>query len=219
MSEGIAKKFRIHAGNRLWVKNAPMGFEKKMGSLPQGARWTKTSSKDFQQIHWFVKNKADLEKDLSRILEMMNPSRVCWIYFPKSSSGIQTDLTRDNGWEKLMKDKDIQMLNLVSFDETWSAFGFRRRASEKAKSTDSKVARPIAAYIDPVTRTIRLPEDLAAALEKNRKEKAFFDTLSFTNRKEYVEWIVSAKKEDTRKDRLNETIQRLGKQWKNPRNL
>jgi uncharacterized protein YdeI (YjbR/CyaY-like superfamily) len=34
-----------------------------------------------------------------------------------------------------------------------------------------------------------------------------------------VEWIVTAKKEETRKARIEGTLERLGKQWKNPRNL
>jgi len=43
-----------------------------------------------------------------------------------------------------------------------------------------------------------LPADFGKALAKNKQEKKFFETLSFTNRKEYVEWIVIAKREETR---------------------
>ncbi|MBL7720925.1 MAG: YdeI/OmpD-associated family protein, partial [Chitinophagaceae bacterium] len=55
--------------------------------------------------------------------------------------------------------------------------------------------------------------------KKNKKEAAYFETLSFTNKKEYIEWIVTAKREETRAERVKGTIERLGKQWKNPRNL
>ena len=40
-----------------------------------------------------------------------------------------------------------------------------------------------------------------------------------TNKKEYIEWIVTAKRSATRNERLNGTLERLSKQWKNPRNL
>jgi uncharacterized protein YdeI (YjbR/CyaY-like superfamily) len=63
-----------------------------------------------------------------------------------------------------------------------------------------------------------LPADFGKALAKNKQEKKFFDTLSFTNRKEYVEWIVTAKREETRNQRVKESIERLSKKWKNPAN-
>ncbi len=38
-------------------------------------------------------------------------------------------------------------------------------------------------------------------------------------KKEYVEWIITAKREETRKERLKGTVERLEKEWKNPRNI
>ncbi|MNC95768.1 hypothetical protein D3C83_129630 [compost metagenome] len=73
--------------------------------------------------------------------------------------------------------------------------------------------------MDPKSKTVKLPADMTVALKKNKKEAAYFDTLSFTNKKEYIEWIVTAKREETRMERINGTIERLGKQWKNPRNI
>ena len=108
---------------------------------------------------------------------------------------------------------------MISFDETWSTFGFRMKTeSDKAREVKPK-EREIFNYINAEKKEIRLPDDLAAALKKNKQETAFFNTLSFTNKKEYVEWIVTAKREETRKQRIEDTIERLGKGWKNPRNL
>jgi len=52
-------------------------------------------------------------------------------------------------------------------------------------------------------------------LEKNKKAKEFFNSLSFTNRKEYVTWIVSAKREETKQKRLKELINKLVEGKKN----
>jgi uncharacterized protein YdeI (YjbR/CyaY-like superfamily) len=79
--------------------------------------------------------------------------------------------------------------------------------------------REIFNWVNPTTKEVKLPDDLAAALKKNKKKAAYFETLSFTNKKEYIEWIVTAKQEKTRTERVTGTIERLGKQWKNPRNL
>lgn len=69
---------------------------------------------------------------------------------------------------------------------------------------------------DTEERTIEVPLELLTALSKNTKAKNFFDSLSFTNRKEYANWIRNAKKEDTRQKRLKEAIEKLVKGMKNP---
>jgi Bacteriocin-protection, YdeI or OmpD-Associated len=151
---------------------------------------------------------------------MLKADTICWIYYPKGSSGIQSDLTRDKGWESLLKQKDLQWLSLISFDETWSAFGMRRSAGIIVNAPAPKAAeRPILAYIDPATKTVRLPGDLEQALKASRSARVFFEGLSYTNKKEYVEWIVTAKRKATRAERVAGTIERLNKTWKNPRNL
>jgi len=72
--------------------------------------------------------------------------------------------------------------------------------------------------IEPDTeeRIVEIPDDLAKVLAKNKKVKEFFDTLSFTNRKEYAIWIASAKKEETREKRLKLVIEKLRDRKKNP---
>ena len=50
------------------------------------------------------------------------------------------------------------------------------------------------------------PDDLAAALKKNKKAQASFESLSPSHRREYVEWITEAKREETRAKRLEQAI-------------
>jgi uncharacterized protein YdeI (YjbR/CyaY-like superfamily) len=51
---------------------------------------------------------------------------------------------------------------------------------------------------------------------KNESAKAFFETLSFTNKKEYITWITGAKKEETKLARLEATIDKLTYLKRNP---
>lgn len=69
---------------------------------------------------------------------------------------------------------------------------------------------------DTEERIVEMPADFQAALEKSKKAKDFYDTLSFTNRKEYAVWISSAKKSETREKRLAESITKLLAGKKNP---
>jgi hypothetical protein len=216
MSLSTAQKLKIKESQTLLTVNAPANFENKLAPIPKGVTIT-TKEKAFDQVHWFVTNKAGMEKDLKKVLPLIKDDIVCWIYYPKGSSKIQTDLTRDKGWDELLKN-DLQWLTLISFDETWSAFGMRQK-TEKDKKKDAKPKeRPIFEYADSKTKTIYLPEDLAAAFKKEKKLEEYFNSLAFSHRREYIEWIVTAKKEETRKQRIQGTLERLAKKWKNPAN-
>ena len=96
---------------------------------------------------------------------------------------------------------------------------FRAKTEADKKKEAKPKLREIFNWIDPVAKTVKIPNDLADALKRNKKENAVFDSLSFTNKKEYLEWIVTAKRDETRAERIKGTIERLGKGWKNPRNI
>ena len=49
---------------------------------------------------------------------------------------------------------------------------------------------------------LTLPDDFQRALGKNRKAREAFDRFSYSHRKEYIEWIAGAKRDDTRTRRL-----------------
>lgn len=217
MSSTTAQKLKIKPGFVLLAINSPKEFENDLGEFSPDVRIT-TKPKDYDQIHWFVRDKAGMEEDVERVLGLLKEDVTCWIYYPKGSSKIQTDLTRDKGWDRLLKHKNLQWLSLISFNETWSAFAVRLKTGQDEKKEAAPKERAISQYIDAATKQMFLPNDFAAALKNAQKEKSFFDGLSFTNKKEYVEWIVSAKREETRTTRVSESIARLAKGWKNPAN-
>ena len=215
MPSTLAQKLRIKDGFVLLVLNAPNDFKKKLNINDVTIS---SSGKNYNQIHWFVQTKAQMEKELPDVLKKLKDDMLCWIYYPKGSSKVQTDLTRDKGWDQLLKIKELQWVSLISLDDTWSAFAVRFNSKSDAKTEKQKEKRAIFDYIDPKTKTIRLPDDFAAELNRKKKQFEFFNQLSFTNKKEYVEWIVSAKKDETRQSRIKESIERLAKEWKNPNN-
>ena len=56
---------------------------------------------------------------------------------------------------------------------------------------------------------IDLPDFFVAALRTNRKALAAFEALSPSHRREYVEWVAAAKKEETRQRRLETAIAQI----------
>jgi len=220
MANTISDKLKIRAGYTLLTLNEPSGFQKGLNGLPKGVKVIE-SGKDYNQVHWFVLSRAQLEKEMSKVMKLVKPEVTVWVYYPKGTSKVQTDLTRDKGWDCLLAEGDkLTWISLISFDDTWSVFGFRAKTeADKKKEAKPKEEREIFKWVNPQTKEVKPPDDLAAALKKNKRASDYFNTLSFTNKKEFIEWIVTAKREETRKERVDGTIERLGKSWKNPRNI
>jgi len=60
-------------------------------------------------------------------------------------------------------------------------------------------------------RRVTVPADLKAALVGEPEAETAFTQLSYTHRKEYVQWIEEAKRPATRVERINKTIAMLKK--------
>lgn len=66
----------------------------------------------------------------------------------------------------------------------------------------------IVLWKDDVPREVAVPPELQARMKK-AGVLPFFESLSFTHRKEYCRWITEAKKDETRARRLDKAIQLL----------
>ncbi|AEV98178.1 hypothetical protein A4D02_33845 [Niastella koreensis] len=218
MATSLAQKLKIKEGFSLRTINAPADFKKELDPLPDDVSISATA-KNFQQIHWFILNKAQLDKELPKVMPQVTADVLCWCYYPKGTSSLQTDLTRDKGWENLLKQPNVHWITLVSFNETWSAFAFRLKTETDKKKAAKPTERPILDYVDPQKKTVRLPDDLQAVLSKNKKAGTYFESLPYSHKKEYVEWIITAKRAETREKRVADTLDRLLKGWKNPGNV
>ncbi len=62
---------------------------------------------------------------------------------------------------------------------------------------------------------IETPADLQKEIDANALSE-YFDILAYTHRKEYINWVNEAKKEETRKIRIVKTIEMLSKKSKMP---
>ncbi|HZA40632.1 MAG TPA: YdeI/OmpD-associated family protein [Actinomycetota bacterium] len=68
---------------------------------------------------------------------------------------------------------------------------------------------------DEAERTIEVPPDFAERMSK--ATRAFFDSLSYSHRREYVQWIEEAKKKETRDRRIAKAVEMLGEGSRTPK--
>ena len=117
----LAKKLKLKPGLKAAVLNAPDGYLKELKHEPDIS--TKLNGK-FDWIQIFAKNKKELDSLASKAAAALKPDSILWLSFPKGSSKIQTDLTRDKGWE-VLQSLGLKWITLVSINENWSAFALR----------------------------------------------------------------------------------------------
>ena len=73
---------------------------------------------------------------------------------------------------------------------------------KKAMQLNESGAKRPAALRPTVRKELVVPDYMTSALKKNKKALAAFEDFSYSHKKEYVEWITEAKREETRQKRL-----------------
>ncbi len=127
----LAKKMKLKPGLQAAVINAPENY---VAELRHDTALSPTLNGKFDWIQIFVQSRAELQGLVPEIAKALKPESMLWISFPKGSSKIQTDLTRDKGWESV-QELDLKWINLISVNDTWSAFSLRPyREGEKRQS-------------------------------------------------------------------------------------
>lgn len=63
--------------------------------------------------------------------------------------------------------------------------------------------------VDREERTVQVPDELEAVLHGSDSAREFFDSLSYTCRREYARWVGEAKREQTRQRRAAKALEML----------
>jgi hypothetical protein len=120
----LLKKMKLKPGQRAAIIGAPDGYRESLQPVPADVELGQDLVGMFDWIQLFVKTQAELAQLIPQIIPALKPASLLWITFPKGSSKIQTDLTRDKGWDALQP-LELKWVNLISVNEIWSAFALR----------------------------------------------------------------------------------------------
>lgn len=158
------------------------------------------------QLLFFARDKNALDAKVHDILKVMSEDGMLWVAYPKKSGAIQSDLIRDEGWEMIYR-SDWKPVSSISIDDNWSGIRFRHQSKLKKLIRDVPMEERKVEGIDFINRTVKLPADAISLMKPYEGLEAFFNTLSFTHKKEYVTSIVEAKKPETRTRRIEKMIE------------
>ena len=101
-------------------------------------------------------------------------------------------------------------INAYTYRSTNSVYGGMafipvRASVRKAANVELGDTVTVTLEPDDAPRIAAVPPDLGEALEKRRLREAF-ERFSPTHQREYVEWVESAKKPETRQSRIEKTV-------------
>lgn len=134
----LTKKLGLKAGQMALLINAPEGYASMLEPLPEGARLVTAqdgeTSKEriFDLVQVFAYGSADVERYAPLALNALKPRGMLWWAYPKKSSKISTDISRDQGWDYLIG-SGLLGVSLIALDETWSAMRFREAGEVKSR--------------------------------------------------------------------------------------
>ena len=123
----LVRKLGIKPKSVVALIDAPKGFEKILGKLPEGVKLRRKTTGQRDLTLWFTKSRKDLERRVKRMVAVADRGGL-WIVWPKKTSEIAADLSQDDVREVGLA-AGLVDYKICSIDDTWSGLRFSRRRS------------------------------------------------------------------------------------------
>jgi hypothetical protein len=214
MENGLLKKMYFKPGFKVLIANAPNDAAAILGDT-SSIEITKDEADVYQGMLLFVKNSTELLQALATYGSKIK-DQIVWFAYPKKNAGIDTDLKMEQ-WKELDSYK-LTPCASAAINDVWTGLRIKPVDAVKASGVGNKEIKSSAfsEYIDVSNKKVTAPPELAELLNQYPKEQEFFNSLAYSHKKEYVLWILTAKQEQTKANRLQKTIEMLKAGKKNP---
>ncbi|WP_231424377.1 YdeI family protein [Pedobacter sp. Leaf250] len=217
MENLFLKKLKVKPGNKVNITGAPANATSIFGQIPDTVNLSFDNLSSSDVLIFFVLSKEQLDNQIESYLNYINAKTIFWVFYPKKSSKIKSDLDLMKSWQELSKYR-LAPCSSICVDETWTGLRlkFEMEIKPSGMRNDHIKTNLYGEYIDPDTKTVKLPSDLEVELSQHPTALNYFDTLAYSHKKEYVLWVISAKQDATRSARIVKMINLLLKNKKNP---
>ena len=203
-SQTILEKLQLKDEKNLLIQGLPSTVEKQFVKISFAKNVTPLlKARKIESALVFAISQKQLKDILIDVVPALHDEAKLWVAFPKAASKIVSDLTRECNWECIAH-FGYEEVNLITIDSIWTAMRFKKSNTGVSKSV--LIEKKVKEVKD---RTITTPPALELLFTKNKAAKTFYETLSFSDKNEYITWIAGAKKETTKIARLEATISKL----------
>ena len=206
--QSLFEKLEICNEKNFLIQGLPSSIEKQFVKLSYSKNLTpllRIKKIDFALV--FAINTNQLNGILKDVLPCLNADGKLWVAYPKTASKIASDLNRDSNWEILTSNNFFSVCE-IPVDHVWSALRFEKKGVE-LNDRVTEIRKKDLKGVDFDKNLIVTSSELDTFFTGQKKAKEVFQSLSVVNQKEYVEWIEGAKRQDTRRRRLEATVEKL----------
>jgi predicted SnoaL-like aldol condensation-catalyzing enzyme len=127
-----AKKLGLKPGMRALAIAAPSGYLRSLAPLPDGVIIAEAMGGTHEFVQFFATRKADIEKSSRKLLKTAAPGALVWITYPKKTSGLESDLSRE-AVKAAMEGTGWRPVSQIAIDDVWSALRFRPTEDVKSR--------------------------------------------------------------------------------------
>ena len=145
----LVKKLQLKSNNTILLINPPSWYVTEIGRSLERVTVTDRPEGTFDCVHLFVKNSNELKRLAATSVAAVTPDGLLWISYPKRSSSMATDLTRDAGWQVIDR-MGYDGVRQVSIDDDWSAVRFRRREHDSPEAMVEAQYAGAKAHLRPI---------------------------------------------------------------------
>ena len=125
----LIKKLGIKSGFFVIVFNGPENYWNWLAPLPEKLV-VKSKGKDFDFIHWFVKDNKIFEGEFNKKKSMLKKNGMLWVSWPKKASKVTTDLNENIIRDFALKNGLVDV-KVCSVNEVWSGLKLVYRLTDR----------------------------------------------------------------------------------------
>ena len=126
----LVQKLGIKDGWAIAILNAPRGYDRLLGKLPQRVTRRPTVAGTLDFIQFFTDSKRELERRFPALERALAPAGMLWISWPKQASGVASDLT-ENVIREIGLAHQLVDVKVAAVDAVWSGLKFVRRVKDR----------------------------------------------------------------------------------------
>ena len=91
----LAKKLGFARGMRVWFHRMPDSIRDEIDPEELNVDEQASASDGLQAAHIFVTERAEMEREIKALRELITPNGFVWVSWPKKASKVATDITED----------------------------------------------------------------------------------------------------------------------------
>jgi hypothetical protein len=138
VSQPLATKLGIGEGATVALVSAPAGV---VSELPASVHLKRQARGRADVVVAFFTRRAELERRVNRLAEMVFPAGALWVAWPKRSSGLATDVS-DEAIRAVVLPLGLVDNKVCAIDATWSGLRVVWRRELRSAGGPGAAARP-----------------------------------------------------------------------------